>query len=236
LEPPTASAAAPRGVDAHFDNATPADLFAALERASGREVHVDDRALPLAVCTTVTVHRDHLDVPALADVVAQSIRPVGLILASSPTGWIVHVAADAPREPCSRFLPPLDATVPEKPDRKELAAAVAGIHETSPTRYTISKHTRAMITDPAGDLLRSRIIPEGEGGAQAFGFFGVRPTDLLGALGFENGDQVKSICGKAPSSGEAVREAFATLDGGTACTVEIVRRDTPVTLTYTWVD
>ncbi|HEY8090257.1 MAG TPA: hypothetical protein VIF09_20490 [Polyangiaceae bacterium] len=235
-EPPTASAATPRELDAHFDNATPADLIAALERASGRAVQWDDRALPLAVCTTVTVHRDHLDVPALADVVARAIRPVGLILAPSPTGWSVQAAPDAPREPCSRFLPPLDASAPEKPDSKELAAAIGGVHQVSPTRYTISKHTRAMIADPAGDLLRVRIIPEGEGGIGAFRFFGIRPTDLLGALGFLNGDQVESLCGKAPDTGEAIREAFAALDGGTTCVVEIVRRGAPLTLTYTWAD
>ncbi len=108
--------ATPTVFDIDFEEATPADLFGALEQASGQRVTVDGDSLPLALCTTATLHGARLDVATFAARVTQSIRPGGLILEPSGSGWVARRAPDAPVDPCRRLVPDASA-----PDAKALA-------------------------------------------------------------------------------------------------------------------
>ena len=215
----------------HVDNGSPADLTQALERATGRHIDVDDDALVLMVCAHVTLHRDGLDASALGDAVAQALRPLGLALAPTPSGWAVHRLADAPAAPCP--TPPVGPPAPGA-DPRLVAEVRRGITRKSATHLEVSARARELIADPNLRQVRVRIVPEeaDDGGHPGVRLFGVVPTDVLGALGIENGDRVESISDRTIDSERAARDAFASLRSATTCTVRLTRKGKPLELRY----
>jgi general secretion pathway protein C len=119
------------------------------------------------------------------------------------------------------------------PIRSIVAEIVRGIRRTSPTHFDVSEHARQKIGDVGLDLLRARIVREEEDGEPpAVRLFGIRPTDVLGALGLENGDRVENVSGQTIDSEKSARDALDALRTATTCTVRLKRRGQPLELRY----
>ncbi|MCA9602251.1 MAG: general secretion pathway protein GspC [Myxococcales bacterium] len=133
----------------------------------------------------------------------------------------------APATPAAPVEPPSDGRIPES----ELQE---GISRVSDTKYNV---TRALVTKLLGnqaEIMRSaRIIPHEENGVVVgVKLYGIRRNSLLGQLGLQNGDMLRTINGFDMTSPDKALEAYARLQTAQDITVSAVRRGQPTNIEY----
>jgi general secretion pathway protein C len=80
---------------------------------------------------------------------------------------------------------------------------------------------------------RLRVVPEVEGGkVVGVRLLGISKGGLLGSLGFENGDSIRTVNGFDVTTPEKALQAYARLRTASRVKVELVRRGRPVTIEY----
>ncbi|MEZ4471559.1 MAG: PDZ domain-containing protein [bacterium] len=113
------------------------------------------------------------------------------------------------------------------------APAFPGIHEEPPGHFKVA---RAALEASEGDR-PPRIIPRMEAGkAAGVKLYGIRRRSLAGALGFQNGDAVVRVNGKAIDGPDRLLKLYQELKGVATLTVDLERRGQPMTLHYTLTD
>lgn len=135
-----------------------------------------------------------------------------------------------PVDPSGLALPDADAPIP----RSELEASIAAaVRCESEARCTIERSfLDTLLANQATLARQARIVPAARDGATVgFRLYALRRGSLPKALGFENGDLVRSINGHALTTVEQSLEAYAKLRHEKLFTVEVERRGVPVTLT-----
>lgn len=153
----------------------------------------------------------------------------------SVDGKLDALAAERPRPPSTRS--PVDlsgAGIPPPVPVSELEASIAAaVRCESEVRCTIEQSfVDTLLANPTSLARQARIVPAVRDGATlGFKLYALRRGSLPKALGFENGDLVRSINGHAFSSMEHAIEAYAKLRHEKTFTVELERRGAPVTLT-----
>lgn len=109
-----------------------------------------------------------------------------------------------------------------------------GIEKKSETKYVIARSLVDTVLQNQAELMRTaRIIPHEQGG-QVVGvkLYGIRRNSLLGKLGINNGDVLRTINGFDMTSPDTALEAYARLRNADQLTVSVQRRGRAMNLEY----
>ena len=110
----------------------------------------------------------------------------------------------------------------------------AGINRVSDTQFNIQRSLVDQILTNQAELMRTaRIIPHEENGrVVGVKMYGIRRSSLLGRLGVQNGDMLRTINGYDMSSPDSALEAYARLREADHLTLSVVRRGQAMTIDY----
>ena len=173
-------------------------------------------------------------------------RTVDAIGASS-----VYMLQGAARCSLTMFAPP---PVPGAPAQAPIAAVAAiepagpadtaggipaadldaGITKVSETEYRIQRGLVNRILDNQAELMRTaRVVPQEENGrVVGVKMYGIRRNSLLGRLGMQNGDVLRTINGFDMTSPDKALEAYARLRESDHLTLSVVRRGQPTSVNF----
>jgi general secretion pathway protein C len=110
----------------------------------------------------------------------------------------------------------------------------SGITANSDTKFTVQRSFVDRVLQNQAEIMRSaRIVPHEENG-QVVGvkLYGIRRNSLLGKLGLQNGDLLRTINGYAMASPDSALEAYAKLRTASDLSVAVVRRGKDMTVDY----
>ena len=110
----------------------------------------------------------------------------------------------------------------------------SGIKAEGETKFTVQRSFVDRVLQNQAEIMRSaRIVPHEENG-QVIGvkLYGIRRNSLLGKLGLQNGDLLRTINGFEMSSPDTALEAYAKLRTASNLSVAVVRRGRPMTVDY----
>jgi len=149
-------------------------------------------------------------------------------------------AAPPPSEPVAAATPP--GVTPPTTAMPGLTAAGSitegeldqGIKSEAETKFTVQRSFVDRVLQNQAEIMRSaRIVPHEENG-QVIGvkLYGIRRNSLLGKLGLQNGDLLRTINGFNMSSPDTALEAYAKLRTANNLSVAVVRRGRPLTVDY----
>lgn len=115
------------------------------------------------------------------------------------------------------------------------AALDEGINKVSDTQYNVQRSLLdSLLEDQAALMKLARVIPHQENGRTVgVKLYGIRRNSVLGRLGIQNGDMLRTINGFDMSDATGALEAFAKLRGADSLSVSLVRRGNPQTYEYT---
>jgi general secretion pathway protein C len=110
----------------------------------------------------------------------------------------------------------------------------AGIKQQSETKYSVRRNLVDKLLQNQAELMRSaRVVPHEENGrVVGVKLYGIRKTSLLGKLGLQNGDMLRTINGFDMGSPDTALEAYAKLRSASNLSLAIVRRGNAVTMEY----
>lgn len=140
----------------------------------------------------------------------------------------------------SLFAPPQIAAPPIPDPQPPIAQPAAnpalegGIEQISPTHYRVERRILEYLFEHQAEVMGlARVIPQREGDrVVAVRLYGIRRNSVLGRMGLQNGDAVRSINGYEASSPDQMLRALVDLRGASRVSVAIVRRGQPTTLDY----
>jgi general secretion pathway protein C len=109
-----------------------------------------------------------------------------------------------------------------------------GITQVSDTNYTVSRSLLDKVLSNQSELMRAaRIIPfEENGRTVGVKVYGIRRSSLLGKLGVQNGDVLRTINGFDLSSPDSALEAYTKLREMDQFSIAMVRRGQARTMEY----
>jgi len=148
-------------------------------------------------------------------------------------------AAPPPTEPMAAATPP-GITPPTTVPGLVAAGSITegeldqGIKAEGETKFTVQRSFVDRVLQNQAEIMRSaRIVPHEENG-QVVGvkLYGIRRNSLLGKLGLQNGDLLRTINGFNMSSPDTALEAYAKLRTANNLSVAVVRRGRPMTVDY----
>lgn len=158
-----------------------------------------------------------------------------------PGGAPCHIAmfseGEAVARPIVRATPVAAADRPQPDDRDDSISSAdmeAGITRVNDTTYNVQRGLVDNILSNQAELMRTaRIIPHEENGrVVGVKMYGIRRNSLLGRLGVQNGDMLRTINGYDMSSPDSALEAYTRLRTADHLTLNVVRRGQPTTLDY----
>ncbi len=135
--------------------------------------------------------------------------------------------AETPGEPAAPSSAPTQGGLTED----ELSQ---GITQVSDTQYNVARTLLDKVLSNQSELMRAaRIIPYEENG-RVIGVkvYGIRRSSLLGRLGVQNGDVLRTINGFDLSSPDSALEAYTKLRSMDQFTIAMVRRGQPRNMDY----
>lgn len=141
------------------------------------------------------------------------------------------VAAAAP--------PPSPVVVAEAPSAGETGGVEASeldanIHQVNETSYTVNRGlVDRLLANQAALMSAARVIPhEEDGRTVGMKIYGIRRSSLLGRLGVQNGDMLRTINGFDLTDPNAILQAYTQLRAADHLTLQIVRRGNPISMDY----
>ena len=110
-----------------------------------------------------------------------------------------------------------------------------GIQKVDDKNFNVDRMVVDKIIENQAELMKSaRIVPEQENGkVVGIRLLNIRPDTLLGKLGMQAGDQLRTINGFEMSSPEKALEAYAKLRTAPSIEIGLQRNGQPTTLTFT---
>lgn len=211
-----------RLVASYVRQRSPDQSFAAITNATGTSLlyaagsSIDDRQV-------LEIRRD-----------AVILRPNGGALCS------ISMFADAPAVATARptITPPIIAAAEPAPAPSEggieAAELDSNIQQISETSYAINRSLVDRLLANQAELMRTaRVIPhEVDGRVVGVKIYGIRRSSLLGRLGIQNGDMLRTINGFDLTEPDNVLEAYARLRSADRLSLSIERRGSPVSMDY----
>jgi type II secretory pathway component PulC len=95
----------------------------------------------------------------------------------------------------------------------------------------------ALFSDQAALMKSARAVPASrDGQVTGIRLFGMRPGTALTQLGFQNGDELRSVNGYELTSPEKTLEAYAAVRKASELRIEMIRRGRPLRLVLEIVD
>lgn len=198
----------------------PADSFAAITDSTGQSLlyqqgmSVDEREVVAIAANRVV------------------LRPrSGSLCSLSMFGEAPRVAT-APSEPRAAALAPAEAG----PSQEGIDPAVleSSITQISEREYSIDRSlVTSLLANQAALMRTARVIPHEEGGRVAgVKLYGIRRSSLLGRLGIQNGDMLRTINGYDMTAPDSALEAYARLQNADRITINLQRRGSDMTVDY----
>lgn len=133
-------------------------------------------------------------------------------------------------------IPPGSATPPAVVAGADLSPTELeqAITRVSDTQFTVQRAAMERALAQQESIFRSaRLIPdESNGSVNGMKIYGVRRSSVLGRLGINNGDVLGSVNGQPVTSADGLLEAYQALGRSGEFSINVVRRGTPMTLTY----
>lgn len=131
--------------------------------------------------------------------------------------------------------PPATSVGPAQPEGDLSADEIErGIQRISDTSFNVTRQLldRALLAQ--GSLFRTaRLIPQEENGrVTGMKIYGIRRSSLLGRLGVQNGDTLRTINGFDLTSADSMVEAYTRLRTSPDFSLAVVRRGEPATIEY----
>lgn len=116
----------------------------------------------------------------------------------------------------------------------ESADLDANIHQVSDTNYTINRGlVDRLLANQAALMSAARVIPhEEDGRTVGMKIYGIRRSSLLGRLGVQNGDMLRTINGFDLTDPNSILQAYTQLRAADHLTLQVVRRGNPVSMDY----
>ena len=110
-----------------------------------------------------------------------------------------------------------------------------GITRVSDTEYSITRSLVDRVLANQADLMRQvRIVPQEENGrTTGVKMYGIRRNSLIGRLGLQNGDTLRTINGYDMTSPDSALEAYTRLRTADHLTLSVMRRGQPTNMNYT---
>ena len=110
----------------------------------------------------------------------------------------------------------------------------ANIQQLSETSYAINRSLVDRLLSNQAELMRTaRVIPhEVDGRVVGVKIYGIRRSSLLGRLGVQNGDMLRTINGFDLTEPDSVLEAYTRLRSADRLSLNIERRGAPVSMDY----
>jgi general secretion pathway protein C len=150
--------------------------------------------------------------------------------------------AARPAAVATRTPPPVTPAVPSPtlPGSPSAPGAISeaeldqNIKAQSETKFSVPRSfVDKLLKNQAQIMSAARIVPHEENGRMlGVKLYGIRKNSLLGKLGMQNGDMLRTINGFEMSSPDSALEAYARLRNASNLSVAIVRRGQPTTLDY----
>lgn len=205
-----------------------------LSRASGRALVIDPAAERYAACAHVSLTTP---TPRPADelvtLLGAALSASGFTLTSRPEGlWLSHDGRTRPVG-CSRGAtdlaalgaggPGLEPTGVPPSVAPELETSVRAVSDTE--WEVVRSYRDEFLADPSVPMRAARLIPyEVDGEMAGVRLYGIRRSSFLGAIGFQNGDTVRTLNGHSLAGPDAALEAYTALRGVDRYDIELERR------------
>ena len=109
-----------------------------------------------------------------------------------------------------------------------------GITRQSDRNFTVQRSFLNEVMENQGEIMRTaRVIPHEESGrVVGVKMYGIRRNSVLGQLGVQNGDMLRTINGFDLTTPDSALEAYTRLTGADNLTLSVVRRGQPITIEY----
>jgi general secretion pathway protein C len=159
-----------------------------------------------------------------------SVYPEAVFLKQT-TGVLCSLTMFKPPAPPT---PPPAAAKPAEPKDPGSDDLDRGIRQQSETKYQVQRSLVDKLLTNQAELMRSaRVVPHEENGrVVGVKLYGIRRSSLLGKLGIQNGDMLRTINGFDMSAPDSALEAYAKLRTASNLSVAVVRRGAAVTMEY----
>ncbi len=110
----------------------------------------------------------------------------------------------------------------------------ANIQQLSDTSYVVNRSLVTRLLSNQAEFMRiGRVIPhEVDGRTVGVKIYGIRRSSLLGRLGIQNGDMLRTINGFDLTQPDSVLEAYTRLQSADRLSMSIERRGAPVNMDY----
>lgn len=161
------------------------------------------------------------------------LRPTGASLCS------ISMFSEQPPIATARSVPqttPVVVATPEQASEGGVDAAEldSNIQQISETSYAINRGLVDRLLANQAELMRTaRVIPhEVDGRVVGVKIYGIRRSSLLGRLGIQNGDMLRTINGFDLTEPDSVLEAYTRLRSADRLSLSVERRGQPVTMDY----
>jgi general secretion pathway protein C len=149
----------------------------------------------------------------------------------------IGMFGDAPPIATARALPPAVVT-PEGGGDTALGISAEemeqNIQQISETSFSINRTlVDRLLANQAALMSAARVIPhEEDGHVVGVKIYGIRRSSLLGHLGIQNGDMLRTLNGYDMTDPTAVLDAYSRLRTADSLSISMVRRGAPVTVDY----
>jgi general secretion pathway protein C len=122
----------------------------------------------------------------------------------------------------------------DSPEGLDAAELESGITQVSEREYSIDRGlVDRLLANQAALMRTARVIPHEEGGrVQGVKLYGIRRSSLLGRLGIQNGDMLRTINGYDMTAPDSALEAYARLRSADRITINLNRRGQDQTIDY----
>lgn len=144
----------------------------------------------------------------------------------------VATAATVPR--AAPVRPAVRAAATKAAGGMDQAALDQGITRVNDRQYTIERSlVNRLLSNQAALMRTARVIPHEEGGrVVGVKLYGIRRSSLLGRLGIQNGDMLRTINGYDMTAPDSALEAYARLRQAERITINLQRRGSDQTIDY----
>lgn len=169
-----------------------------------------------------------------------SIQPNFVVLQpTSGNVCSILMFGDAPPIATVRALPPAPVVTPEAGGGDAALGISAeemeqNIQQISETSFSINRTlVDRLLANQAALMSAARVIPhEEDGHVVGVKIYGIRRSSLLGHLGIQNGDMLRTLNGYDLTDPTAVLDAYGRLRTADSLSISMMRRGAPVTVDY----
>lgn len=220
--PPPCEGGSMRLVGAFVLVRRPEDSFAAITDATGQSLlyqegmRIDDREL-------VAIQRELV-----------VLRPRSGNLCSLSMFAPAQQPGQPPPQPQIASVEPVERPSGNTQEGLDPSTLESGITQVSEREFTIERSlVQSLLANQAALMRTARVIPHEEGGRTVgVKLYGIRRSSLLGRLGIQNGDMLRTINGYDMTSPDSALEAYARLQNADRITINLNRRGQDMSVDY----